>query len=172
MRWCCLCLLTLGLAAADPFISDADWERGAAAAGAREAAGSQSLGSAALGLGLGILVIAGLGVGVVLVFRHLGRRQGQGRAARHLQHLESLSLGLKQHLHLVRLGDQVLVVGSHDRGLTAITTVPAADLDRARAAVLETGSVEPVETAPPPPGPPFAQAFAAAVQSVLGKDRR
>jgi len=172
MRWSCLCLLCLGLAAAEPFISDADWERGAAAAGAREASGSQSLGSAAFGLGLGILAIAGLGVGVVVVVRRLGRRQGQGRTARHLQHLESLPLGLKQHLHLVRLGDQVLVVGSHDRGLTSIATVPVADLDRARAAALAAESTEVAEAPAPPPGPPFAQAFAAAVQSVLGRDRR
>lgn len=173
----CLLLLALwssAMAAETPFISDADWDRGAAVAGTRDQAAPAAVeGSAkpivALVVGLGFLIA--ITVGGVLLVRFAARRRVGSGPARHLQMIESLPLGLKRSLHLVRLGDQVLVVGSHEQGLTAVTSVPIAHLPgllEAEARV-EAAIAEP---ATPPGGVPFAQAFAHAVQSVLGRDRR
>lgn len=172
--WMLVVLMPSVVAVETPFISDADWDRGASVAGTRDAGTTEAgEGSArpilALVLGLSFLVVVTVG-GVLLVRFAARRRVGSG-SARHLHMIESLPLGLKRSLHLVRLGDQVLVVGSHEQGLTAVTSVPIATLPELLEAEarVEAAIAEP---AVPPGGVPFAQAFAHAVQSVLGRDRR
>lgn len=173
------CLLLLVLicsvtAVEAPFISDADWDRGASVAGTRDAdAAAATEGSARpiVALVVGLCFLIAITVGGVLLVRLAARRRVRTGTARHLHLIESLPLGLKRSLHLVRLGDQVLVVGSHEQGLTAVTSVPIANLpDLLEAEARVDAAI--AESSPPPGGVPFAQAFAHAVQSVLGRDRR
>jgi flagellar biogenesis protein FliO len=91
-------------------------------------------------------------------------------------------LGIKRSLHLVRLGDQVLVVGQHEQGLTAVTTVPLSSLPDLEASLAAEAAQVPTEvagqpgTTPAPTIPPqssaFAHAFTQAVQTVLGRESR
>ncbi len=157
-----------------PFISDAEWDRGASVAGTRDAdsaAADEGSARPIIALVLGLSFLIAISVGGVLLVRLAARRRVRTGSARHLHMIESLPLGHKRSLHLVRLGDQVLVVGSHEQGLTAVTSVPIATLPELLEAEarVEAAIAEP---AVPPGGVPFAQAFAHAVQSVLGRERR
>ncbi len=162
-------LSTSLLAGEAPLINDADWDHSATVVAARagtDAAPATAAPLVALLIGLGFIVALALG-GFFLV-RFAARRRGGGSAARHLQLIETLPLGLKRSLHLVRLGDQVVVVGSHEHGLTAVTTIPVTSLPGLPEA---EARVDAALAAAPEPPKPFAQAFANAVQSVLGREK-
>jgi len=175
LRCLVLLLVLLGslsgslMGAEAPLITDADWEQSATVVAARAGTGAAPATAAPLvALLIGLAFIIALAVGGFFLVRFAARRRGGAHPARHLQLVESLPLGLKRSLHLVRLGDQVLVVGSHEQGLTAITSIPVTSLSGLPEA---EARVDAALAAAPTSAKPFAQAFAHAVQSVLGREK-
>jgi flagellar biosynthetic protein FliO len=70
-----------------------------------------------------LLIVIGLLVGCAVIYRHFAGRQVFGRAVRRMEVVETLRLGQRQALHLVRVGDRQLLIGSSDQALTLITEV-------------------------------------------------
>lgn len=157
----------------EPFLSDVEWDNSATVAGTRDATSADvtpSTGRAAVALVMGVGVLLVIVVGGICIIRLATRRQARGPVARHLQLIESLSLGGRRSLHLIRLGDQVLVLGQHEQGLTAVTSIPVTQLPLLMEAEADAEALVPPDVATAG-GQPFAQAFAAAVQQVLGREK-
>lgn len=94
----------------------------------------------------------------------LSRRRG-GLSRRLVQVVESASLGPKRQLLVARMGDQLLLLGSSEAGITLLSSRPAAELE---ASPVPAGPPAPPETdAPAPPSRPVA-----AVASLIGRLRR
>lgn len=97
-----------------------------AAAGRRTLAAPTTQGSldgAAWRLALaltGFLLAAG---GAVVVVRRLGWHRRLPGRVQHLQLIESLPIGPRRAISLLRIGDQVLVVGQTDHGITHLATL-------------------------------------------------
>jgi flagellar protein FliO/FliZ len=90
----------------------------------------------------GMLLVA-LAVAALLAAR---RRK---RVPRHVEILESSSLGPKRSLVVARMGDELLLLGSCEGGITLLTTRPA----RALTAAAEEPAPGPVSTAAVQGGP-------------------
>jgi flagellar biosynthetic protein FliO len=89
-------------------------------------------------------VVLKLGLVLLLVYGCLWLlRRWQGAAGRaqerRLSLLESLRLSPKQALHVVRAGDQVLLIGATDQALTVLAQLPPAPAAAAEAAPVESG---------------------------------
>ena len=134
-----------------PFISDADWNRTRAApvAGAPTATPAPA-GKAVVAMAGSLAVVLGLAVGSVFLLRRLARRRGGPTTGRHLDVVETVHLGVKRSVVVLRLGDHVVLVGQSEHGLSGLGTFPASAL----AARPE-----------PPPAVPVAAASAAAPSS-------
>jgi flagellar biogenesis protein FliO len=169
-----LLLVAATLAAAEPapFISDADWNQPKAAPAAADGAAPASPGRALATMGVALAVILGLGVGSVVLIRRLGGRRRNAAAPRHVSLVETLPLGLKRSVALLRIGDHVVLVGSHEHGLTGLGVLPASAL----AGTDGAGGREPgaVPAAPASPAAPVAgtgAAFAAVLENLMGRPR-
>lgn len=88
------------------------------------APGGPSLGA---GVVLPALLLAGLAAAALLLSRKRARRP------RLVEVLESSSLGPRRSLVVVRLGDELLVLGSSEGGISLLTTAPAPAAVRAPA---------------------------------------
>jgi flagellar biosynthetic protein FliO len=138
-RWILLLMLLaqVGMSAestATPVFSDAEWNRHNNAVTTTAPATSAQVGSnvpvgpsiAAL-LG-GLVLVVGLAVGLGWTAKRLGMKrliQGQGK---HLSVIETVPIGFKRQATLLRLGDQVLVVGLGEHECCHLGTFPAAAL--------------------------------------------
>jgi hypothetical protein len=60
---------------------------------------------------------------------YFSRRRGAGRQ-RHIQILETASLGPKRALVVARVGDATMILGSSEAGITLLQSVPDADVSR------------------------------------------
>ncbi len=87
----------------------------------------------------GVLLVA-LAVAALVTAR---RRK---RVSRHVEIVESASLGPKRSLVVARMGDELLLLGSSEGGITLLTTRPAPAPAGARAAP----TADPVAAAPTP----------------------
>jgi flagellar biosynthetic protein FliO len=140
MRW--LIAFVPGLAAAAEVFSDAEWA--AAQRASTPVAGTEAGWGTILVLLGGLVAIIAVAVGLGWLARRLNARRLLGGKGRHLQVLETVALAPKRSLALVRVGDQVLVVGVADQAITSLAQLPASQLG---------------EPAPPPPSA-FAQTLA------------
>jgi flagellar biosynthetic protein FliO len=107
-------------------LATAGWLLPAAAPGAGEA--SSAAGSALESASLVVSIVLKLGFVLLLVYGCLWLlRRWQGSAGRaqerRLALLESLRLSPKQALHVIRAGDQVLLIGATDQALTVLAQV-------------------------------------------------
>jgi flagellar biogenesis protein FliO len=150
LRCCLLLLLLCAVVAGDappaseapaPVFTDAEWSGSAPAAAA-----PPSTGSSLAGIATALVLVAALAVGLGFLARKVGVSRLLPRKGQHLAVVDSLPLGVKRTLTLVRLGDQVVLVGQAEQGLTHLGTFPAAVLGAAP---------EPV-VAPSVPAPPSA----------------
>jgi flagellar biogenesis protein FliO len=87
-------------------------------------AGGPSMGASVL---LPALLLAGLAAAALLLSRKRARRP------RFVEILESSSLGPRRSLVVARLGDELLLLGSSEGGITLLTTAPAPAAARAPA---------------------------------------
>lgn len=99
-----------------------------------------------------MLVLALVAAGAWLARRTLARRRIAGPGQRHLALLETMPLGLKRSVSVLRLGGRLLVVGQSEQGLCALADWPVQEL-------LE-----------PPPAEPAEQPAAAASCPGIGAD--
>jgi len=148
--------------ASPPFISDSEWERTRAAPATGPGAAPAPAGPALAAMGLALAVVLGLAAGSVFILRTLARRRGGPAAGRHLDVVETIHLGVKRSVSVLRLGDHLILIGQSEQGLSGLGTFPASAL----------ASLPPPAPAPAPPAPPVSGGpFAALLDSMLGKRR-
>ncbi|ACL65927.1 flagellar biosynthesis protein FliO [Anaeromyxobacter dehalogenans 2CP-1] len=126
------------LRAAEPVAPAAP--RAAPAPGAPPARSLDLAGAPALGRSLAApgLLLAALAAAALLLAR---RRRATGR---HVEVLETTSLGPRRALVLARVGDEVLLLGSSEAGLALLRALPAA------ATAAAAAPLPPPSAAPPP----------------------
>ena len=120
----CLTVCTaIGLHAGDtPVFSDQEW----AASQPRAAAPATAPGwGTVASMGLGLVVVVGLAVGLGFAAKRLNAKRLLGGRGRNLELLETIQIGPRRSLALVRLGGQWLVVGLGEKELTHIATMAA-----------------------------------------------
>lgn len=152
--------------AAQPFISDADWARSRAAPATGSQAAPAPAGRAVAAMALSLALVLGLAVGSVFLLRRLARRRGGPTTGRHLELIETVHLGVKRSVAVLRLGDHVVLVGQSEQGLSGLGTFPASALVTVPAAPLmpeAAAQSTPVFAAPTP--------FAAMLDKLTGKRR-
>ncbi len=81
---------------------------------------------------------------VALAVAALFAARRRKRVSRHVEIIESASLGPKRSLVLARMGDELLLLGASEGGITLLTTSPAPPRRDARPAPV----TEPVATSP------------------------
>lgn len=158
-----LCLPLLALAAADPatapgVFSDAEWASSQPATPGPAAAAPTAtavVGSVAVSL----VVVVGVAVGLGLLLKRLGVRRLVAGKGRHLEVVESVPVAFKRQVSLVRIGDQVVLVGVGEHELCHLGTLPASVLALPPAAA----------PAAPSPAVPAAPVAPSAFQQVLAR---
>lgn len=147
-----------------PFISDADWHRTRAAPAAGGGTAPPPAGRAVAAMAVSLAVVLALAVGSVFLLRRFARRRGGPASGRHLELVETVHLGVKRSVAVLRLGDHVVLVGQSEQGLSGLGTFPASALAAPPAA--DPAPVVAVAAAPPSPSP-----FAAVLDRLTGKRR-
>ena len=113
--------------AAQPFISDADWNRSRAV----PATGTQApapAGKAVAAMAISLAVVLALAIGSVFLLRRVSQRRGGPTTGRHLELVETVHLGVKRSVVVLRLGEHVVLVGQSEQGLSGLGTFPASAL--------------------------------------------
>ncbi len=127
--------------------TEAEWQATARPSASAATVAPPALGPSIATLGVGVLAVAALALGLGWMAKRLGaRRLVQGRG-RHLEILEVVPLAYKRQMALVKIGDQVVLVGIGEHELAHLATLPAA-------AVL---TATPTTAAPVPAASAFAQ---------------
>ncbi len=159
------CLLMTPLMGAEPVFTNEEWERaqgGKAVPTAGTAPVSSSpapaTGPALMSIGLSLAAVVGLAVVLGWVVKKVNVKRLMPRKGEHLEVLESLPLGFKRQVFLVRVGAQMVLVGSGEHELTALGTFPAPGL-----------APPPVPEAPPAPPVPVDGRFAGLLDQALGR---
>lgn len=143
MRCLAILVLAAALAAGDaPVFTDQEWSASQAQPAARPAAEAPGWGSVA-SMGVGLVLVVGLAVGLGYLAKRMNARRLLGGRGRNMELVETIQVGPRRQLALVRLGGQWLVVGLGEKELTHIATMPA-----------------PAEAPAGPPPPPPPSAFA------------
>ncbi|TVR43622.1 MAG: flagellar biosynthetic protein FliO [Planctomycetota bacterium] len=144
----CAGLLALGAAEAEPLFTDSEWERASQRGGfssspdgRSQPAESGQVGASILRMTLGLAVVIALALTLAWLVRRSGlHRRLPGQRGSHLEVIESLSLGPKRAVSLIRVGSQMVLVGHNDHHLAALATIPATSSDEKAASV---GLLEP-----------------------------
>ncbi len=124
MRILVLACLAVVLAAGDAEVfSDQQWAASQTPA-SRPAATTPGWGTVAT-MGLGLLAVVGLAVGLGYAAKRLNARRLIGGRSRNLELLETIQVGPRRSLALVKLGGQWLVVGLGEKEMVHIATMPA-----------------------------------------------
>jgi flagellar protein FliO/FliZ len=152
-----------GTAPSAPLFTDAEWQRGQGT-GATATPDSGVVGKAAVGLLLSLVAIAVVAAGLAFALRKLGMRRVLPGRGRHLTVIETVPLGFKRSVSLLRIGDQVLVVGQGEHDLSHLATLPASVLD---APLSKPALTEMVDTTTPTAPP--ASAFRAVLETITGR---
>jgi flagellar biogenesis protein FliO len=124
--WLCVVLPVL---AAEPVFTNAEWEQTrptAATPGSTAAPAAPSTTTALLSIGLSLAGVLALAVGLGWVVKKAGVKRLLPRKGEHLELLETLPLGFKRQVHLVRVQGQVVLIGSGEHDLVALGSFAAA----------------------------------------------
>ena len=113
---------------ATPFISDADWNRSRAAPATGATALPAPAGKAVAAMAISLGVVLALAIGSVFLLRRLAQRRGGPAPGRHLELVETVHLGVKRSVAVLRLGDHVVLVGQSEQGLSGLGSFPASVL--------------------------------------------
>ncbi len=157
--------LTMPLLAADPVFTNEEWDRAQAAQRPSTAAGptaAPATGPALVSIGLSLAAVVALAVALGWVVKKAGVKRLLPRRGDHLEVLESLPLAFKRQVYLVRVGEQVVLVGAGEHELTALGTFPAAGFAPAPVPVAAPA------TTPVPPAPVDGR-FAGLLDQALGR---
>jgi flagellar biogenesis protein FliO len=160
---------TLAAAESTPFISDADWSQPKVTTTVANDAAPASPAKALSTMALALVAILGLGGGALVLVKRIGSRRKPGGTLRHVSLVETLPLSSKRSVALLRLGDQVVLIGSHEQGMTSLGTFSASALsagDERRAATEASAPAQPPVT-PSSTG----VAFAAVLENLVGRSR-
>lgn len=149
-----------------PVFSDAEWQR-AQGGSAPAAPGEGVVGKAAFGLMVSLVAIALVAGGLAYALRRFGMRRVLPGRGRHLTVIETVPLGFKRSVSLLRLGDQVLVVGQGEHDLSHLATLPASVLDPVAPAPTGDAGAPATPPAPSPAVPPSA--FRTVLDSLSGR---
>lgn len=131
----CLCLLLVGLAllpgaetapagTGPGLFTDQEWTAAQRPAATTPGAGGPGLGTAATMLG-GLLLVVAVAVALGWAVKRLNARKLFAGKGRHLEVLETVTIGPRRSLALVRCGTHWLVVGLGERELVSVATLPA-----------------------------------------------
>jgi flagellar biogenesis protein FliO len=131
---------------ATPLFSDAEWQRAQGGAAQPQAGSNEVVAKAGLGLLLSLVAIAVIAGVLAIIMRKMGMKRVLPGRGRHLTVIETVPLGFKRSVSLLRIGDHVLVVGQGEHDLSHLATLPASILDEPTAKKVE--KVEPVIDAP------------------------
>lgn len=179
-------LLAVGpLATAEPpatppveadLLSEADLAKVGVPAGLGRGQASSEVGGSVVRMLVALTAVAGLAIGLGLLARRLGgARRLLHRPGGHLSVIESVPIGMKRAVTLVRLGDRLLVVGQAEQGLTSLGCFDAALLDGPSAGPAAPGPAPVAESAPAPAAPPppsgeeAVAGFQAKLRELLGR---
>lgn len=127
-----------------PLFSDAEWTANKPAAGSEGA----SLGRAAAGLVISLVVIVGGAAGLVWALKRFNVRKVLPGRGHHLEVIETVPLGFKRAVSLVRIGEHLLVIGQGEHELHHLATLPASALVSAPPPSASTTSVAEVAAQP------------------------
>ena len=125
------------------------------------------VGKAAVGLLLSLVAIAAVAAGLAFAVRKLGMRRVLPGRGHHLKVIETVQVGFKRSVSLIRIGDQVLVVGLGDHDVSHLATLPASVLDEPAPRPVEPVSSAPESLPATTPVPP-ASAFRAVLDTIVG----
>lgn len=155
---------------AAPLFSDAEWQHGQGGAAQPQAGSGSVVAKAGLGLLLSLVAIAVIAGVLAVILRKMGMKRVLPGRGRHLTVIETVPLGFKRSVSLLRIGDQVLVVGQGEHDLSHLATLPASILDEPTAKKGEPTTDAPgadasVVTQPPPP----AAGFRAVLDALAGR---
>lgn len=149
-----------------PVFTDAEWQRSQSGAASAPSEGGV-VGKAATGLVLSLLAILVVAGGLAWAARKFGMKRVLPGRGRHLTVIETVPLGFKRSVSLVRIGDQVLVVGQGEHDLSHLATLPASVLDEPTAKTPPAVAPEPAPTTSTTVPPPSA--FRAVLDSLTGR---
>jgi flagellar biosynthetic protein FliO len=143
-------------AATPAFFTDAEWT---ASAPRPAPVGGPGLGAVA-GVAGALLAVAALAVGLGWLAKRAGVNRVMPRRGAHLEVVDTLPMGFKRSLTLVKLGDQLVLVGQAEQGMQALGTFPAS--------LIAPPPADP--SAPPaPPAEPPPSAFANLLKQLQGR---
>lgn len=113
--------------AADLLPDEEDYAAVGESAGPVQLGGEGDVGAALGQLLVALLLVAACALGLAWVVKRLGgARRILNQQGRHLSVVETVSLGLKRSVSLVRVGDTVLVLGQSEQQVTTLATLEAA----------------------------------------------
>ena len=142
--------------ASEPVFTDAQWT--ATAPRPSQAAPTADLvGSSLLSIGISLAAVIALAVFLGWLVKRLGVKRLVQPKGRHLEVIDSVALGFKRQASLIRLGDQLILVGIGEQGVSHLATLPARVLgeDAAPPALAPATATAPVPAAAPTPDPAF-----------------
>ncbi len=152
-----LWLAPLGSAAEEVF-TDAQWSQTSAAAPRAQPSG-EIVGKSLLSIGISLVVVIALALVLGWLVKRLGVKRLVQAKGRHLEVVDSVALGFKRQASLLRIGDQVILVGVGEHEVTHLATLPASVLEERKAEPASAAQAEPVVAAAPDP----------ALRTLLGK---
>lgn len=90
-----------------------------------------------------LLAVIALALGLAYIVKRIGVRRLMPNKGRHMELVEHLSIGPKRSVSMVRIGNQVLVLGQGEHELNHLATLPASFLEQPRAAPLAVPEHDP-----------------------------
>lgn len=150
------------LGAAEVF-TDAQWNQAAAVA-PRAQPTSEVVGKSLLSIGLSLAFVLALAVFLGWLVKRLGVKRLVQAKGRHLRVVDTVSLGFKRQASLVRLGNQVVLIGVGEHEVTHLGTFPAAMLDQEES---DVPAVAPAEVSAPANPPATAEPQDPAFRNLL-----
>ena len=146
---------------AEEVFTDAQWNQTAAVAPRAQPTG-EVVGKSLLSIGLSLAFVLALAVFLGWLVKRLGVKRLVQAKGSHLSVVDTVSLGFKRQASLVRLGNQVVLVGVGEHEVTHLGTFPAAVLDQEQSAAVAVAATEVgTPTSPPAPAEPPDPAFRA-----------
>jgi flagellar biosynthetic protein FliO len=113
-------------APAAPLFSDQEWS---GSERVRPSTSNASPGAAVLQLAAALGLVLAIAGGAGWAIKRAGlRRFAPGGRGRHLQLIETVAVGPRRAVSLVRVGEQVLVIGQSEQSLTHLATMAATAL--------------------------------------------
>jgi flagellar biosynthetic protein FliO len=147
-----------------PLFTDAEWNRSQNTAAGVPDGGASIAGRAALSLVLSLVAVIAVAVLLAWLVKKFGVKRMLPGKGRHLEIIETVPVGFKRSVSLMRIGNQILVVGQGEHELNHLATLPLGVLDLAPA---ETIAAAPAAESEPVTAPPSA--FRSCLERLMGK---